>query len=346
MNAAHAMQSALRTVSSRLARRIAALGFLCAFTLGANAADMTTIGIASFGPHPALARTIAGFKDEMAKAGYVEGKNATYFYSDANFTPGLIPQMLAQIVSHKPALILTVTTPVAQASVRNIGDASIPLVFAQVTDPVKAGLVPDWQHGSARIIGAASVTDYDAVLAFTKKFFPQAKSFGVLYNAGEINDVAAIESLKAAAARAGLKMVASSVDASADVPQRAASMKGVDFFYAIGSSLIQSSLPAVASVTDRMKIPILSAEHEMIRKGDIVALAYAPSYESQGAHAAQLAVQLLHGKKPSQLAVYRPVPDDYETLINSRKIKELGLTVPSSFNDCNCFVQAPQGAGQ
>lgn len=298
----------------------------------------TVIGIANFGPHPALSRTIAGFKDEMSKQGYVEGKNAEYVYSDANFTPGLIPQSLAQIVAKHPAVILTVTTPVAQASVRNVSDRSVPLVFSQVTNPVAAGLVPDWQHGSDRIVGTASVTDYDTVLAFAKQVFPKAKSFGVLYNAGEVNDVAAVASLKQAAAKAGLEMNATSVDSTVDVPQRAATMKGIGFFYAIGSNLVQSALPAVASVMDRMKVPILSAEHELIKKGDIVAVAYAPSYESQGAHAADLAVKMLHGTKPSALAVYRPLPGDYVAIINRAKMKTLDLPIASSLDDCKCFI--------
>ena len=304
----------------------------------ALAQDATVIGIASFGPHPALSRTIAGFKDELSKQGYIDGKTAEYVYSDANFTPGLIPQSLAQVVARHPAVILTVTTPVAQASVRNVSDHSIPLVFTQVTDPVAAGIVPDWQHGSDRITGTASVTDYNAVLAFAKRAFPQATSFGVLYNAGEVNDVAAIASLKTAAAKAGLIMIANSVDSTVDVPQRAAIMKGVGFFYAIGSNLVQSSLPAVASVMDRMKVPILSAEHELIKKGNIVAVAYAPSYESQGAHAADLAVELMHGRKPSELPVYRPQPSDYVALVNRQKMEQLGLTIAPSLETCNCFI--------
>ena len=304
----------------------------------ALAQDPTVVGIASFGPHPALSRTIAGFKDELAKQGYIDGKTVEYVYSDANFTPGLIPQSLAQVVARHPAVILTVTTPVAQASVRNVADRSIPLVFTQVTDPVAAGIVPDWQHGSDRITGTASVTDYNAVLAFAKQVFPHAVSFGVLYNAGEVNDVTAIASLKTAAAKAGMTMVPTSVDSTVDVPQRAATMKGVGFFYAIGSNLVQSSLPAVASVMDRMKVPILSAEHELIKKGNIVAVAYAPSYESQGAHAADLAVQLLHGRKPSKLPVYRPQASDYVAIVNRKKMHELDLPIASSLDNCNCFI--------
>ncbi|WP_233518893.1 ABC transporter substrate-binding protein [Paraburkholderia xenovorans] len=320
----------------------AAIGFgnLMPATTHAQTASAAPIvvGIANFGPHPALSRTIQGFKDEMQAHGYVENKNVRYVYSDANFTPSLIPQTLAQIVAQHPSVILTVTTPVAQAAVRNVGNLDTPLVFSQVTDPVKAGIVPDWQHGSSRINGTSSITDYNAVLDFAKKVFPKAKKFGVLYNAGEVNDVAAIASLKEAAAKSGLEMVATSADSTVDVPQRASTLQGIDFFYAIGSSLIQSSLPAVASITDHMHVPILSAEHELIRKGDIIAVAYAPSYESQGAHAADMALQMLKGVKPSAMPVYRAVPADYKELINRRKMASLGLPVPAALEGCNCFV--------
>ena len=329
--------SALVAIAT-IAAVLASLPTLAADASAPNIATPLVVGIANFGPHPALARTIAGFKQQMEKDGYVEGKTVRYAYSDANFTPSLIPQSLAQILSQHPAVILTITTPVAQAAVRNVNDASIPLVFSQITDPVKAGIVPDWQHGGARITGTSSATNYNAVLAFAKQVFPKAKTFGVLYSAGEVNDVAAIASLKEAADKAGLTMVANSVDSTVDVPQRTGTMRGVDFFYAIGSNLVQSSLPAVASVTDRMHIPILSAEHELIRKGDIIAVAYAPSYESQGAHAADLAVQMLHGTRPTALPTYRAVPSDYVALINRRKLKELGLPLPPSLEQCNCFV--------
>ena len=72
----------------------------------------TVVGIANFGPHPALQDAINGFKAEMAKNGYEEGRNVRYVMADANFSPAMIPQVLNQIEANKPAVILTVTTPV------------------------------------------------------------------------------------------------------------------------------------------------------------------------------------------------------------------------------------------
>lgn len=310
-----------------------------ALVVGATAfaQEPTVIGIASFGPHPALAQGITGFKEELGRLGYVEGKNARFVYSDANFTPAMIPQTLNQVEAAKPAVILTITTPVSQAAITSVADKKIPLVFAFVSDPVAAGLVPDWNHGSARFVGAASAMDYDIVLSFAKKIFPAAKKFGVLYAPGEANDVVAIKEVDGAARRAGLELQAVSVDAATDVQQRAQLLSGVDFVYAIGSSLVQSSMPAVASVTDRYHIPILSAETELIKKG-VVAVAYAVSYGEQGAHAAQLAAALLKGAKPAELAPVKPATKDYAPLISRKRFTQLGKTIPASFDDCGCFV--------
>lgn len=298
----------------------------------------TVIGIANFGPHPALDQSVVGFKEGLRKLGYVEGKNTTYVYSDANFTPAMIPQILSQIEARKPSLILTVTTPVSQAALSSISDKGLPLVFCLVSDPIAAGLVPSWQQGSARFVGSASAMDYDAVLAFAKRVFPGAKRFGVLYAPGEANDVVAVKAIEAAANRQGMVLRKVSVDAAMDVPQRTQLLSDVEFVYAIGSNLVQSSMPAVASVTDRYKIPILSAETELIRKTGVVAVAYAASYSAQGAQAAGLAAEILHGKRPSQLAPRKPGPSDYTTLISRKKMAQLGRAVPAGLAACDCFV--------
>ena len=134
----------------------------------------------------------------MARAGYVEGKNTTYVYGDANFTQALMPQMLTQIASRKPAVILTLTTSVSQTALSAVADRKLPMVFAMVTDPVAAGLVEGWDHGSSRFVGASDMQDFDAVLVFAKKLFPNARSFGTLYNPGEANDVTTTRKLEEA----------------------------------------------------------------------------------------------------------------------------------------------------
>lgn len=300
-------------------------------------AEPTVVGIANFGPHPALDQAIAGFKQELARQGFAEGKEVRFVSADANFTPALIPQVLGQIEAQRPAVILTVTTPVSQAAITGVSNKGIPLVFLLISDPVAAGLVPSWQQGSARFVGSASAMDYDAVLAFAKRMFPGARKVGVLYAPGEANDVVAIKAIEVAAKKADMTLQAVSVDSTIDVPQRSQLLSSVDFVYAIGSNLVQSAMPAVASVTDRYKIPILSAETEMIKKG-VVTVSYAASYPLQGGHAGKLAAEILRGKKPAELAPIKPGQGDYLPLISRKKMKQLGKDVPPELAGCNCFT--------
>lgn len=303
----------------------------------AQSSAPVTIGIANLGPHPSLALTIQGFKDEMAKEGYADGKNVTYVYSDANFTQALMPQMFSQIMAKRPALVLTVTTSVSQVARSAVTDPHVPLIFTEVTDPVVAGLTPDWKHGSDRFSGSSDLQDFDAVLAFAKKLLPGVKSFGTLYNPGEANDVVTTHALEAAAKRAGLQFKPVSVDSVNDITQRAQMLDGVGFVYITGSNLVQSAIPAVAASMQRMRIPVISSETESIRKGMATA-SYAVSLQSVGANAARVAVRVLKGEKTTALPVLTPAKSDYVTQISRSQFAKIGLSVPKSFEDCQCFI--------
>jgi len=322
----------------KIIQRLCTIAACCAaFATATVAQEMKVVGIANYGPHPALGAAIGGFKEELKKRGFEEGKNVRFVEADATFNPSVMPQMLTQIEAAKPDVILTVGTMVSQAAITSIKNKQMPLVFVIVNDPVQAQLVPNWESGSARFTGSASMMNYGIVLEFTKRMFPQAKTFGVLYAPGEINDVHTMEKLQVAAKKAGYTLKAVSVDAAADVQQRSQLLSTVDFVYAIGSSLVQSAMPAVASVTDRYNIPILSAETELIKQ-NVAAVSFAASYPLQGAHAGSLAAQLLQGKKPPELAPIVPGPGDYNTLINRKKLEQLKVPLPSEFANCNCFV--------
>lgn len=339
---------ALHTPVARPAWRTALIGAIAAVTAlagwlaapapaSAQSSQPVTVGIANLGPHPSLAKTIQGFKDEMAREGYVDGKTVNYVYSDANFTQALMPQMFSQILSKQPALILTLTTSVSQVALSAVSDRHIPLIFAEVTDPVAAGLTPSWAHGSDRFTGASDLQDFDAVLAFAKKLLPGVKSFGVLYDSGEANDVVTTHALQAAAARAGLEFRPVSVDSVNDITQRAQLLNGVGFVYITGSNLVQSAIPAVAAAMQRMKVPVISSETEAIKKG-MADASYAVSLQSVGANAARVAVRALKGEATSALPVMKPAKSDYVVSISRGQFARLGLTIPKSFEDCGCLI--------
>jgi putative ABC transport system substrate-binding protein len=306
------------------------LSLLLCTLAGAAVAQPKLVAIANFGEHPALRAGIDGFKAELRREGLVEGKDVAYDDQHINFDRTLIPQLLTNAQSKRPALILAVTTPVAQSSIRVVTDKSIPIVFMSVVDPVVAQIVPSWQAGSATHTGATLYPDYNPSLAFVKQLLPNAKRIGVPYNPGEDNDKTNMAEMRTAAAKAGLEVVEVGIDSPNDISQRLQSLKDrVDVLFIIQSNLLQTSLPVIAATAQRIGVPAINTLDTPVRNHSFLA-AHAMSYERMGAAAGKIAVRILRGEKPAAIGPWRPGAPDYATLISRKQAEQWKVTVPAS----------------
>ena len=215
-----------------------------------------------------------------------------------------------------------------------IRDLALPIVFA----PVAAGLVPDWQHGSARFVGASKMQPMDAVLALSRKLLGDVKSFGLLYNPGDANDVANKAIAEAAAKAAGIELKAVGVNTVSDIPQRLTALQGTDFVYAIPSSLLMPALPAIVANTDRLKIPVMTASPQGAEE-HLALATVTVSWTKVGHEAGLIAARVLAGDKPADLANYKPSAADLSIVISAKRLKQSGRQLPAALADCNCLVE-------
>lgn len=311
---------------------------LAALLAGAAAADTIRIGIANFGEHPQLSQAVDGFKQALAEDGFAEGEQVAYSESHVNFDPSLVPQMIAKLQSENPALIYAITTPVAQIAKNALSRTDIPVVFAAVTDPVAAKLVPSWDAGDKGMTGASDLQDVDAILAFTRKLLPEATRLGVPYNPGEANDVTLLDKIKAAAPEHGLEVVGVGIDSTNDIQQRVASLSGkVDVIYAPASNLVQPAISAVAASARQAGIPIVNADDGAVRDG-IVPASIAVNYHQVGVNAGHIAARILKGEDSAGIAPSQPASADHMTVISRKSAKDFGLTIPDTLADCDCVV--------
>ena len=224
---------------------------ILALSVGPGLTEDKRVAIASLGPHPVLKMVVDGFKSGLASSGFEEGSGVEYVYKDSNFDPSLVAQLLTALEATSPDLLLTVTTPITQASRRVIRNKSLPIVFAPVTDPVDAGLVESWESGSDRFVGASNLQDMDTVLENARLILGEMSSMGLLFNPGDANDRVNVNYAEAAAERAGIELRTVSVETVNDIPNRVEALAGVDFIYLIPSSMLQPSLPVVAASAHR-----------------------------------------------------------------------------------------------
>ena len=296
------------------------------------------IAIANFGEHPALRAAVSGFKAEIARQGFAEGREVVFDDQHINFDRTLIAQLLTNAASKKPALIVVVTTPVAQSSIRVVTDKSIPIVFMSVVDPVVAKIVPSWQAGSETHTGATLYPDFNASLAFVRALLPKAKRLGVPFNPGEDNDVTNMKEIRAAAGRHGFELVEVGVDSAADIPQRLQVLAGkVDAVFVIQSNVLQTSLPVIAATTQRIGVPAINTLDTPVRQHQFLA-AHALSYERMGASAGRIAARILRGEKPASIPPHRPGPEDFSLVISRKQLAHWKIELPSALADCNCVI--------
>jgi putative ABC transport system substrate-binding protein len=287
---------------------------------------LPVVAIANYGPHPTLEASIKGLKEHLAACGYVENKTIRYEISDVGFDQTLISQMLSKLRSTNPRIIVVKSTPVAQFAKIKIHD--IPLVYCDIFDPVGAGLIKNQTKSNENVTGSSDREYFGPLLEFATRLLPHAKTVGLLYSTSDANDASIVRMLKAAAKKAGLKVVTVPIDQSRDIPVRMQAFKGkVDFIYVGTSGPIQPALPTIAAEANKMHIPVFNAGDQAVRDGLALA-SFGVNYEAVGKNAGKLVVQLLRGANVKDLSPMYPAIEDHQRFVNEDMAKKFGVTVP------------------
>lgn len=307
---------------------VIALGVIIFSTLQSTSSSLPKIAIANWGPHSSLEETIRGLKDELSLHGFKEGETISFEVSDVNFEPSLIMQMLSKLKNTHPKLLIVLGTPIAQVAKGTIQD--IPIVFADVTDPVEAGLIKHHKDPSNNITGTSDKQDLKALLSFAKKLLPHSKKVGILYATGEANDLALVKMMKESAKSFDMEVIAIPVEHARDVPLRMQGFKDkVDFIYVGSSGPIQPSLPTIVSMAEQMHIPVFNLNAEEVKQHHAFA-SFGVSYYKVGKNTGALVNKILKGQRVQDIAPIYPQIEDHEGYISKKRAEKLGIELPSS----------------
>ena len=150
--------------------------------------DVFRIGISQFITHQSLDATREGFVDELAKQGYVEGKNIEIDLQNAQGEQRNL-KTISQQLAESSDVVLAIATPSAQ-SLANTTQTT-PVIFSAVTDPVSAKLVESREHpgGQCNWDKRPVIRCHFNPNQFDKEVLPKAKTIGILYTQSEPNSV-------------------------------------------------------------------------------------------------------------------------------------------------------------
>jgi len=288
-----------------------------------SAAEVPRIGISKIVAHPALDAVVKGIQDELA----AQKVKVTYDVQNANGDMNAAASIANKFKSEKVSVAVGVATPTAQALV-NTFKGSTPIVFAAVTDPVKAGLVSSLKKGDKNVTGVSDMTPVKQQIELLGRM-KKIKRLGHIYTSSEENAVVLAGIVKQVCKEMGIQFVETTVSKSSEVKQAAQAIsRRVDAIYISTDNTVVSAMSAVTDVAMKAKIPVMSADPSSAEKHPVLA-AWGFDYYKMGRATGKMINSILKGKKPETIpTLFMTKASDVDLLINKDAAKKLGITIP------------------
>ncbi|MFL6796291.1 MAG: ABC transporter substrate-binding protein, partial [Xanthobacteraceae bacterium] len=168
---------------------IAVVGGAAAWPLAARAQQsaMPVIGYLNSGSLEPIAHLMGVFRQSLAEAGYVEGRNVVLQYRWAEGHYDRMPAMAEELVRRPVDVIVASPTPTAL--VAKAATTTIPIVFGVTDDPVRLGLVSSIARPQGNATGVYFfLSDLAAKqLGLLRELAPASARIGLLVNPNNAN---------------------------------------------------------------------------------------------------------------------------------------------------------------
>ncbi|MBK1633652.1 hypothetical protein CKO31_23495 [Thiohalocapsa halophila] len=291
--------------------------------------------------HPSLEAAIDGFRQGVAESGWDQSK-LDMQYSNANGEISSIPRLVDRAIRRNADLLFVLSTPAAAAAVKKTNPAQIPLVYAAVTDPVKAGIVTEMQHSDTFATGVSDRYPVREQVQFFTTITPSAQQFGLLFNPAEQNSqilVNRTEQALTGAGKAPTRYEAAEDSEVAKVATRA--FAECDAVIINGDNLFTNNLPTVINVAVSAKKPLYVGDPDSVERGALGTVG--PSYRAMGRQAGQKAAKVLSGESIKQIPSEYPQYFDY--VLNVAAAASMGVTIPRSAWELRSVWKSVSGRG-
>ncbi len=295
-------------------------------------AKKVKIGIAKIVQHVALDDVERGVMDAIKAAGI----DATFDLQNANGDVNTANQIAAQYRDERVDVAVGIATPIAIALANTLRDT--PVVFGTVTDPLGAGLVKTLAHGEKNVTGMSDELPSKEHIKLFKEI-TGIKTLGYIYTSNEDNSVSSLELVKQGCKEAGLELVVQAISTSAEVKQAAeAIVNRCDGIYLTTDNTVFSALPSLVAVFNKAKKPIFSGDVTGAMEGGCF-MASGFNYYKAGYATGEIVVQILNGKKPSEIPVrFMTKPEDSDLLFDLDTAKACGISIPKKYLDKATYI--------
>jgi len=303
----------------------ALLAALCASAEAQQPAKIPRIGFLDTSTASGSAVLWDAFRQEMRKLGWIEGKNIAIEYRFAEQKPERLPELAVDLVRLKVGLIVVSGTPSALAA-KN-ATTTIPIVMANVADPVGQGLVASLARPGGNVTGNSGLAfELDTKrLEILKDVVPKLARVGFL-RLPSGSDLQVKEIRPAAVA---LKLKLEEIETQPDAKGlesafQTAKQKQVGAIMTATNRIFFAERKRIVELAGKNRLPAIYFQKEFVDEGGL--MSYGADYVDLYRRAAVYVDKILKGAKPADLPVQQATK--FEFVINLKAAKQIGLTVP------------------
>lgn len=267
-----------------------------------------------------------GFFDALRDSGFEQGKTLEVIDQNAEGDVANLNQILDYFLAQKVALIATNPTVATIAAVSKT--QTVPVCMMVSPRPDLAGLSKSPTEAPKNLFGVYETLSYiDTSITLIRDVFPTAKRIGTIFNTSEPNSVNAMNRLRAMCQLLGYELVEAGITNSNESQQAAQNLlsKKIDVFFALPDNIIFSSFETVKQTLDSKRVPIVTSEVGLVKRGAL--FAYGADMYEWGRQAGRIAVRLLRGESnvPLEEVQIR------KRVFNERIAATLNVTIPAGF---------------
>lgn len=268
----------------------------------------------------------AALRQGLQKLGWTEGRNLKIEWRWAAGSNDRMRGLAADLVRQNPDVILAAATTALvalQSTTR-----TVPIVFAQVTDPVGGGFVASLARPGGNITGLTQheFAIVEKWLELLKQIAPHVTRVAVLYDPDNPATAGYLRAVEPAAPIFRVQLSPLSVRDKTEIA------RAIDDFAVVPSGGL-IVLPGTVGAVNRELIIALAARHRLpasyafryhVVSGGLIS--YGVDNIDLYRRAAWYVDRILKGAKPSELPVQHATK--FQLVINFQTAKALGLTIP------------------
>lgn len=285
------------------------------------------IGYLSAAAPAVAAPLIEAFREGLRQLGYIEEKNIVIEWRYGEGSTERLVQLAVELAGLNVDVIVTASTPAIRAVQR--ATKVIPIVMANVGDPVAQGFVTNLAHPGGNITGFTNLSSDLGTkrLELIKEVSPKVSRVAVLSNAAQHGP--AMKNMETAAQSLRLRLLRPEVRTSNDLEAafEVATRERADALITMPNPLLRLDSGARKRIVDfavKQRIPTMHEGNEYVDAGGL--MFYGVEERGNYVRAATYVDKILKGANVAELPVEQPMK--FEFVINLKTAKQIGLTIP------------------